>query len=229
MARAQLAAILFLAAIGTTSAPKCPINQKALPRSAQNSANQNGEDTSSFLIARRELQDPLFQKTVVLMLPLVDEDVVVGLIVNKPTRITLHVLFPKNPAYKYKNESEVAYFGGPVDMKTVGVLFRSTKAFKPAVHLSGDLYVTFDPNLIEKIMKKPKEISNARLFLGRSQWGPDQLAGEMERGSWFGEKKANSVVFRPDTANVWRELIEELDPGNVAQARNFRSSSAGGM
>ncbi|HKQ87400.1 MAG TPA: YqgE/AlgH family protein [Candidatus Acidoferrales bacterium] len=179
------------------------------------------------MIARRELQDPLFQKAVVLMLPLVDKDDVVGLIVNKPTRISLHVLFPKNSAFK--GRTDVAYFGGPVDVKTAGVLFRSTKAFKPAFHLSGDLYVSFDPDLIDKIMKRPKQVSDARLFLGRSQWWPDQLAREMELGSWFGEKEETSVIFRPDSANVWLELIGELDPGNVAQLRDFYSDEVSGM
>jgi putative AlgH/UPF0301 family transcriptional regulator len=137
------------------------------------------------------------------------------------------VLFPKNSALR--SGTDVAYFGGPVDVKTAGVLFRSTKAFKSAFHLSGDLYVTFDPDLISKIMKKPKQVSDARLFLGRAQWTPDQLAEEMERGSWFGKKEGNSMIFRPDSANVWLELIGELDPGNVALLRKLHSGDARGM
>ena len=226
MVRMQLAAIIFLAIVGV-SAPKRLTNQERRQQTAQNGAARNDEEKSSFLIARRELQDPLFQKAVVLMLPLVDKDDVVGLIVNKPTRISLHVLFPKNSAFK--GRTDVAYFGGPVDVKTAGVLFRSTKAFKPAFHLSGDLYVSFDPDLIDKIMKRPKQVSDARLFLGRSQWWPDQLAREMERGSWFAEKEETSVIFRPDSANVWLELIGELDPGNVAQLRDFYSDEVSGM
>ncbi len=227
MARMQSAAVILLAVIGATFAPKRPTNHKTPEETAQSGATENDESKSSFLIARRELEDTLFEKTVVLMLPLVDKDVVVGLIVNKPTRITLHVLFPKTSAFK--SGTDVAYFGGPVDVQTAGVLFRSTKAFKSAFHLSGDLYVTFDPDLISKIMKRPKQVSDARLFLGRAQWGPDQLAGEMERGSWFGEKEENSMIFRPDSANVWLQLIGELDPGNVAQLRAFRFSDASGM
>ena len=218
MARIQLS-VIILSIISATFVPKNLLNKPALQRSAQSSAKSDGENSSSFLIARRGLQDPRFGKTVVLMLPVVDKDVVVGLIVNKRTQITLHVLFPKDSGFK--NGTDVAYFGGPVDVKTAGVLFRSAKEFKRAFHLSGDLYVTFDPDLVGKIMKKPKEVSEARLFLGRSQWGHDQLANEMERGSWFGEKEKNDVIFRSDSANVWIELIEELDPGDVAQLSSF--------
>ncbi|MGH9572008.1 MAG: YqgE/AlgH family protein [Candidatus Acidiferrales bacterium] len=226
MARIQLA-VIVLSLVSATSVPKSLMNKAALHPSAQSSMKPDGESSSSFLIARRGLQDPRFQKTVVLMLPVVDKDAIVGLIVNKPTRITLHVLFPKNSVFK--DETDVAYFGGPVDVTTVGVLFRSSKEFKRTFHLSGDLYVTFDPDLVGKIMKKPKEVSESRLFLGRSQWGADQLAREMELRSWFREKEKNDVIFRTDSANVWLELIEELDPGDVAHLSSFYSSSAAGM
>jgi putative transcriptional regulator len=175
---------------------------------------------SSFLIARRELDDPLFGKAVILMLPVLDSDGVVGLIVNRPTKITLHKLFPKIGAYK--DGTAVAYLGGPIDVKTAGVLFRSTKEYKQAFHLSGDLYVSFNSDVIEKVMKKPKEVTDARLFLGRSQWKTKQLAAEMQRGSWFGEKEANSVIFRRDSASVWIELIGELEPGNIAELEGRR-------
>ena len=185
----------------------------------QDSAGQqhvkpSNTDQSSFLIARRALADPLFGKAVVLMLPLVDKDVVVGLIVNRPTKITLNKLFPKIAAYK--DGMAVAYFGGPVDVKTAGVLFRSTKEYKQAFHLTGDLYVTFNADVLEKVLKRPKDVSDVRLFLGRSQWAPEQLAGEMERGSWFGEKEANSVIFRQDSANVWIQLVGALEPEGMA-------------
>lgn len=189
----------------------------------QEQANPSSIERSSFLIARRELDDPLFGKAVILMLPMVDKDVVVGLIVNRPTKITMHKLFPKIAAYK--DGTAVAYFGGPVDVKTAGVLFRSTKAYKDVFHLTGDLYVTFNADQIEKVLKKPKEVSDVRFLLGRSQWGPDQLAGEMERGSWFGEKEANSVIFRQDSTNVWIELIGVLEPGSLAKLEGRESAA----
>ena len=193
-----------------------PPQQNGAPK---NEAAPSDSDKSSFLIARRELDNLLFGKAVVLMLPAMDKNIVVGLIVNRPTKITLHELFPNVAAYK--EGTAVAYFGGPVDVETAGILFRSTKAFKQAFHLSGDLYVSFDADLIGKLMKKPQEVSAIRLFLGRSQWGPDQLAGEMERGSWFGEKEENSVIFRADPASVWLELIGPLEPGSVAELEGF--------
>src|SRR5438552_13877687 len=47
----------------------------------------------SYLIARSELADPFFEESVVLMLPAERMPLVVGLIVNKPTKVTLTRLY----------------------------------------------------------------------------------------------------------------------------------------
>lgn len=214
--RWPLAIVLFTFAVGAWAsghgqAAQLPEQNSSTPSHTE----PNGTAQSSFLIARRELQDPLFQQTVVLMLPLVDKNIVVGLIVNKPTHVKLQELFPKIETNK--NSNKVAYFGGPVGLQTAGALFRASKALKPAFQVSGDVYVTFDRALIERIMKKPKQVSEVRLFVGRSQWTPNQLAGEFKRGSWYGEKEENSVIFRPESTGVWLELIGTLEPGSVAE------------
>ena len=212
-------AVLVAGLIGFSARLQAAQKHKA-QAPAQNEAAQSGNaqpdaDKSSFLVARPELGDPLFQQSIVVMLPVIDKDWVVGLIVNKPTRLTLSQVFPKVSAFK--DRTDKVYFGGPVDVKAPGALFRSTKYFKQAFRLSGDLYVTFDANFIESILKgQKKEVSDMRLFIGRAQWGADQLGGEMEEGSWFGAKEANSVIFSADP-DLWKTLITQLEPGMLAQ------------
>jgi putative transcriptional regulator len=207
LAQALALPLMLLAAIPGGSPGRAP--------HAVNVEPPSDAEKSSFLIARRGLEDPLFAKSVVLMLPVVDKDVVVGLIVNKATHVALHEIFPKDSALK--DRRDVLYFGGPVDVKTLGALFRAPKASKNAFHLTGDLYVSFNADLIEGILKKPKQVTDARLFLGRSQWGPEQLRGEMERGSWYGEQEENSLIFSADPDSVWPVLIEQLEPGDMAE------------
>jgi putative transcriptional regulator len=174
------------------------------------------QDKSSFLIAKRELRNPLFEKSVVLMMPFRNEDLVVGLIVNRATRVPLSDAFPKESSFK--NRTDTIYFGGPVDTDTPGMLFRSSKDFKKAYHLNSDLYVTFDADLIDSLLKKkPGQVSDTRVFLGRSQWAPDQLRDEMEAGAWFGEQEENRIVFSEQVGDVWPQLIGSLEPGDVAE------------
>jgi putative transcriptional regulator len=177
-------------------------------------AVQNATDKSLYLVARRELSDPLFKESVILMLPSTDSDLVVGLIVNKPTRISLREVFPTNPALK--DRTDTVYFGGPVDIHTPGVLFLSSKPIEQAVHLDGDLDISFDLDFIEETLVKPEEqVRNVRLFLGRAQWAPEQLQGEVLRGSWYSEREENSWIFRRDPENVWSVLIKRLESGTL--------------
>jgi putative transcriptional regulator len=175
-------------------------------------AAQNATDKSLFLVARRELFDPLFKQSVILMLPATDSDLVVGLIVNKPTRISLREVFPTNPALK--DRTDTVYFGGPVDIRTPGVLFLSSKPIEQAVHLDGDLYISFNLDFIEETLVKPEEqVRGVRLFLGRAQWAPEQLQGEVLRGAWYSEREENRWIFRQDPENVWAVLIGRLESG----------------
>ena len=155
-----------------------------------------GEDKTLFLVARPELGDPLFKESVVMMFPSsveVGEGLVVGLILNKPARVALSEIFPNDDALK--NRSETAYFGGPVDPLAPGAVFRSSKAVKKAVLLFGDIYASFDPDLIKELLKKPEETPDLRLFVGRSQWASAQLQNEMAMRAWYSVRAETNLIF----------------------------------
>lgn len=188
-------------------------------------AAQKATDKSLFLIARREMSDPLFKETVVLMLPATDMDLIVGLIVNKPTRVPLRDVFPNNSALK--DRSDTVFFGGPVDINELSALFLSPKPSQEAIHLAGDLYVSFAPDFIEGILAKPKEeVREVRLFLGRSQWGTAQLHGEILHGAWYSEQEENSWIFKRDPENVWPALIGRLEPGTLVRLNSSQLGRA---
>src|SRR5512146_2618931 len=89
-------------------------------------AAEKNKDQVDLLVARNDVQDPYFHQSVVLMLPETQTQLVVGLIINKPTRLTVGKLFPDPPELRGRTES--AYFGGPVDIRTPSIVFRSSAA-----------------------------------------------------------------------------------------------------
>jgi len=180
------------------------------------------EEQAFFLVARRGLSDPFFQESVVVMLPLPETPLIVGLIINKkPTRLALREVFPDDAALK--DRSEVMYFGGPVDLHAPGVVFRSPEASKQATHLFGDFYVSFDSHFIKELLEKPEPGRDLRLFLGRSQWAPGQLQNEMLRGGWYSVRAEANLIFSPDPQNVWRMLLERVDVGTIARSELQRT------
>jgi putative transcriptional regulator len=188
----------------------------------QNQPDQGTDkNKTAFLIARPEIGDPVFKESVVVLFPSSvvasegRERVVIGLIVNRPARMALSDFFPDDKAFK--DRSETAYFGGPVDAHSFCALFRSAKEFKQAVRLFSDVHVTFDSNFIAQRLKKPGEIEDLRLFLGRSQWSPDQLQNEIELGAWYNTPAETNLIFSPNPQYLWNNLLQRAAPGPVVQ------------
>lgn len=164
----------------------------------------------SYLIARRELADPFFQQSVVLMLPSEGMPLVVGLIVNKPTKVTLTRLYPESPALK--NSTAAAFFGGPVDIESPTLVFHSAKPPNHALALFRDVYLTFDPDVISTLLNDPKQKADFRLILGRAQWGPGQLQNELREGSWDKLEAEGDLIFDSDSEHLWRRLHDRAQP-----------------
>jgi putative transcriptional regulator len=182
----------------------------AMIASAPCHAEDIPKDKLLFLVARPTILDPVFSKSVVLMLPLEGVPVVVGLIVNKPTKLSLAMLFPDSPALK--DSSDDAYLGGPVDTDSAALVFHAAKPPKRALQLYDDVYLSFDGKLISKLLQDPKGTGEMRLFLGRSQWAPKQLQGEALDGSWYSLRAEGSVIFDRDSDHLWKRLHDRAKP-----------------
>lgn len=172
-------------------------------------------DKLLFLVARRSIADPIFERSVVLMLPIKGDPLIVGLIVNKPTRLPLVKIFPDSPALK--NHSDNAYLGGPVDVAAPALLFHAPKPPKEAMLLYDDVYLSLDPDFITGLLQDPKQTGDMRLFLGRSQWAPEQLEGEALRGSWYSLRAEGEVLFDRDSEHLWDRLHQRAKPPSTVE------------
>jgi putative transcriptional regulator len=161
-----------------------------------------------FLIARSSITDAFFERSVVLLLPLEGEPLIVGLVVNKPTRLPILKLFPKSPALRNEN----AYLGGPVDMATPALAFHARNPPKDALLLYDDVYLSFDPDFISELLQDAKQTGGVRLFLGRAQWAPEQLQGEALQGSWDRLRAEGEVIFDRDSEKLWKRMSERAQP-----------------
>lgn len=180
-------------------------------------AAQKPENKAVYLVARHGLSDPFFAHSVVLMLPSTELPLVVGLIINRPTRIPLRQLFPQNPALNSKTQT--AFFGGPVDVRDPSVAFRTSQPPKGAIHLVDDVYLSFDPHFIDTLLKNPQGTQDVRVFLGRSQWAPAQLQDEILQGAWYSVEAESKLIFDSDPQQVWHTLLDRARPANVVDYR----------
>jgi putative transcriptional regulator len=162
-----------------------------------------------FLVAQPDLPDPMFRESVVLMLPPTGTPLVVGLIVNKPTKVKLSELFPDTPSLK--KHADTAFFGGPVDISAPLVMFRADRASAHAITLFKGIYLTQEAKVIYPLLKDSAGQKDMRLFLGRAQWSDDQLHNEMLENSWYNVPSDPAFVFSADPKTVWRTLVARAE------------------
>lgn len=164
-----------------------------------------------FLVARGQIGDPLFARSVILMLPIENAPIEVGLILNKTSRMPLSKLFPESSVISARHE--LIRFGGPVDVSVPGLIFHSAKPPEGSLHLYGDVYAVFGAYQITSVVPRLPAASKMLFFLGRAQWAPLQLANEIHRGDWDTLHEDPSIIFTADPKTLWRTFQLRAAPG----------------
>lgn len=158
-----------------------------------------------FLVAARELSDPNFRQTVVLVTH-PQEGGPWGVIINRPLQQRLSEVFTDQE--KLKGRKDVLYFGGPVARDGLVFLVRSASPPPRSVALLRDVYFTGDTDWIDEQLKRPEPTRGLRVYSGYSGWAPGQLQGEIARGGWHVHPADAETVFDKDPSRIWPELIE---------------------
>ena len=162
---------------------------------AATAAAAQGTETpnSVLLVAKPELADPNFRRTVVLVTQAADASTV-GVILNRPT------------IRKHEASGEPIWLGGPVMRDVMVALFRWEQALPAAFQVLDGVYLTMHPDNIARVLEAR---GRRRLYAGFSGWMPSQLQGEMARESWYVLPATEELLFRADTEGMWSELVEK--------------------
>jgi putative transcriptional regulator len=166
-----------------------------------------------FLVATPELPDPVFEESVILMLPHSEVPsesgegvLVVGLIINKPSTVPVSELFPKTG--DLKGAAVSAFFGGPVEPREPSIVTRTAVGSdKSSSKLLDDLYLVTDPDAVADLLKRASASGpDLRLIMGRAQWSDTQLHAEIAEGSWYTIPANVGDVFSSDPKQIWKQL-----------------------
>ena len=178
----------------------------AIVATAQN-ARSTDLTTPSFLVATRDLQDPFFQHSVILMVPSTEPPLLAGLIINNPGKERVQDMFPQ--ARPLKGSGETTYNGGPVEPEEASVIFRAPAAIGSATRVFDDTYVATGRDAIAAVLKDPR-VADVRVILGRAQWLRDQLQSEVMAGAWYVVPAKSDLIFS-DPKDLWSTLVKGGD------------------
>jgi putative transcriptional regulator len=196
---------------------------QTLPRRVNPVQDARAEDLAigKLLVAQKELGDPNFAESVVLITEYGEEGTS-GLIINRRSKVALSKFYPE---IKGKNAADPVYSGGPVEEKLGFGLLRSRDRLEDTKRILPDVRLITDDKMLDKMVASGKDASTLRMYVGYCGWGPEQLEHEMELGAWHLFPGTAELVFDPDPDSLWSRLIRKTQL-RIALRRRYFSTTA---
>ncbi len=164
---------------------------------------------SRLLVATPRLEDPNFDRTVVLMIEHDDEGSV-GVVLNRPSPLAVSDVLPRW-GVRCGEDARVR-IGGPVEPEAMLALAAAGPDEAGCRPIGGRLALV-------DLSVDPAELSESidpiAVFTGYAGWGPGQLDFELREGAWW-VFDSRPTDLSPDTDDLWREvLVRQRSPATL--------------
>ena len=170
------------------------------------------------IVASRNLVDPNFFRTVVLILehtPATPDEPgggALGVVLNRPTEISIADAVPN--WHPLCAEPALVFRGGPVDRTAAIGLAR------PDAHYDQSQSALTDTGRelgVVNLSAEPAELAGVvrdlRIFSGYAGWSPGQLEAELEVGGWLVLEHERFDPLTSQPASLWNQAISDADRG----------------
>ena len=166
-------------------------------------ARNPGPAAGKFLVARREMRDPNFAKTVVLLLSY-GSDGALGLVINRPSHVKVSTLSSEIEGLATRTDS--IFVGGPVPAESLFVLFTADEPPEESDRVFERVHVTRSADVLSRLVTSD-EPTEFRVIAGYAGWGPGQLDNEIARGDWYVVEPDEGSLFTSAPGEVWESLV----------------------
>ncbi|MBC7513593.1 MAG: YqgE/AlgH family protein [Herminiimonas sp.] len=152
-----------------------------------------------FLIAMPSMLDPVFGGSVVYMCEH-NADGALGVIINKPTDMTMDTLFERIElrleiaAGRTPVDKQPVMFGGPVQVERGFVLHAPAGDYSSMIRINPDVALTTSKDVLEAVGSGsgPQQFL---VSLGWAGWGAGQLEDEIARNGWLTVAASRDIIF----------------------------------
>jgi putative transcriptional regulator len=167
------------------------------------------------LVATPALVDPNFFRTVVLVIEHTEEGAA-GVVLNRPSEMELGA----SPLAAWEDvaaDPPRVFVGGPVSPTDALCIAHK----RSTADLAGWQPVTAEIGMLDLASDEVRtEVDGLRVFAGYAGWGPGQLEGEIEEGSWYVLEADRGDVLSSDPSTLWRDVLQRQG-GKLALVSSF--------
>ncbi len=160
------------------------------------------------LVASRQLPDPNFARSVVLLIDYGAKGAV-GVIVNRPTEVKVSSALPDMEGMK--DRDDLLFFGGPVAVNRLMMIVRAEKEPPEALHVFGDVYASGSMKALRHVLERRAREGDVRLCAGYTGWAPGQLDAEVSRGDWLVAPADAAAIFDENPSELWGSLLARIE------------------
>ena len=161
----------------------------------RNSYNDRVDLTNQFLIAMPAMADENFAGSVVYVCEHGDKGAL-GLVINRPTDLTLATLFEridlKLEIAPWKDAP--VFFGGPVQTERGFVLHQPLGEYSSSLPVGQDIALTTSKDVLEAVAEGHGP-GRMLVTLGYAGWGAGQLEHEIGQNAWLTVAAQPDVIF----------------------------------
>ncbi|MEY3376961.1 MAG: hypothetical protein RL463_1271 [Bacteroidota bacterium] len=161
--------------------------------------------TGDFLIAEPFMQDPNFQRSVVLLCQKQD-DGYVGFTINRQIDYSVGDLVEE-----LADCTMPLFDGGPVGKEQMFFLHTMPELIPGGIMIQKDVYWGGDFEQVKQLVLShtidPKRI---KFIVGYSGWEAGQLEDEMKEKSWLIAPSTKKLIFQEQTQDIWKNAVKLL-------------------
>ncbi len=163
----------------------------------------NSVEAGFFLLAEPLLDDPNFDRTVILICQHSEEGAF-GLVVNRETDISV------SEATDLLEIENKLFVGGPVEQNTMHFLHNISQ-INGSLIISEEIFWGGDFDDLQELALKGKvSEQNCRFFVGYSGWSELQLEAELENNTWIISKVDPKIMFEHEPEELWNAILKEM-------------------
>lgn len=177
----------------------------------------NGFLRNQFLVAMPNMVGDEFDRSVTLLAEH-NPDGAMGLVINRPTDLTLHdMLTHMGIEHEGVSREYPVFWGGPVQPERGFVLHRPAGNWDASLELGDDLAITTSKDILEAL-GRGEGPSEYLVTLGYAGWGGGQLEDEIRQNSWLNTPADAGIIFLTPTADRWSAATRliGLDPSRLS-------------
>jgi putative transcriptional regulator len=153
------------------------------------------------LLASPSLQDPNFQRTVVLI-GVHSAEGAMGVVLNRPSQLTVAEAAPQ--LEEAVEDADPVYVGGPVQPSSIVFLAEFRDPSPAGLLVLGRIGFPAPEAEIDDLTRAT---DRARVFAGFAGWSEGQLEAEIGEGDWIAQAALPQDVFTDRPEQLWSDVL----------------------